>query len=34
MAHYKLALLGFGNVGKALARLLLQNKMNSCSVMT
>ncbi len=26
MAHYKLALLGFGNVGKALARLLLQKQ--------
>jgi homoserine dehydrogenase len=26
MAHYKLALLGFGNVGKALARLLLRKR--------
>ena len=26
MSHYKLALLGFGNVGRALARLLLQKK--------
>ncbi len=26
MAHYKLALLGFGNVGRALARLLLQKR--------